>query len=484
MKKILIFFFGLLISLITQAQITDSLVAWYPFNGNANDESGNGHDGAMVKTRFTKDRCMESNKAMDFPYKGNFIALGNTGNHNISGGEFSIVLWFKRADYYGVIFGGPIITNFFSSAYDTGFCIDIGNHGTFDFVVNKSSAHSVRALPDYAWHMLAAVADKHQLFLYLDGELMDSSDYAVPPVNNKDIRLGLIGGTDYYNGLLDDVRIYQRAVKQSELMGFYDEKPFPVTVFQQPENRVFCLHDTITLTLGAAGSHPIHYQWQKEETDIPGNDHHVLSIPMAQAADSGGYRCVVSNSLDTSISQTANVQIVFPIITSIMGKTGVNVNETAVYSVPRHYGHFYSFYVTGGEAIGSTENSVTILWSVAGQGSVKMVDSVSWICSHDTLSMPVTVGPSGLGLVRATVIKVWPNPISNRVTFSYMLESEGMVGLSLFNTVGKAVETSFNACQKPGKHEFSMEIGELPAGMYYYQLKTGSSVAMGKIVKL
>lgn len=167
-----------------------------------------------------------------------------------------------------------------------------------------------------------------------------------------------------------------------------------------------------------------------------------------------------------------------------MGKTGVNVNETAVYSVPRHYGHFYSFYVTGGEAIGSTENSVTILWSVAGQGSVKMVDSVSWICSHDTLSMPVSVGPSGLGLVRAAVIKVWPNPISNRVTFSYMLESEGMVGLSLFNTVGKAVETSFNACQKPGQHEFSMEIGELPAGMYYYQLKTGSSVAMGKIVKL
>jgi hypothetical protein len=484
MKTILIFFFGLLTAMIMQAQINDSLVAWYPFNGNANDESGNGHDGAMVKTRFTKDRCMESNKAMDFPYKGNSIALSNTGHHNISGGEFSVVLWFKRADYFGVIFGGPIITNCYFPDYDTGFYFDLGHYGTFDFVVNKSTVHAVRYLPDYAWHMLAVVADQHRLFLYLDGELMDSSDYAIPPVNNNDIRLGLIDDTDYYNGLLDDVRIFQRAVKQSELKGFYDEKPFPVTVFQHPVNRMFCLHDTITLTLGAAGSHPIHYQWQKEETDIPGNDHHVLSIPMAQASDSGGYRCVVSNSLDTSISQTANVQIVFPIITSIMGKTGVNVNETAVYSVPRHYGLFYSFYVTGGDAIDSTENSITVLWSVAGQGSVKMVETASWICSHDTLSMPVTVGPSGLGLVRATIIKTWPNPVSNRVTFNYILESEGMVGLSLFNTVGKEVETSFNACQQPGQHEVDMEIGDLPAGIYYYQLKTVRSVATGKIVKL
>jgi hypothetical protein len=98
--------------------------------------------------------------------------------------------------------------------------------------------------------------------------------------------------------------------------------------------------------------------------------------------------------------------------------------------------------------------------------------------------MPVTVGPSGLGLVRATIIKTWPNPVSNRVTFNYILESEGMVGLSLFNTVGKEVETSFNACQQPGQHEVDMEIGDLPAGIYYYQLKTVRSVATGKIVKL
>ena len=50
MKKLLTILFAVALGLNLSAQVpdyvpTDGLVAWYPFNGNANDESGNGNDG-------------------------------------------------------------------------------------------------------------------------------------------------------------------------------------------------------------------------------------------------------------------------------------------------------------------------------------------------------------------------------------------------------------------------------------------------------
>jgi hypothetical protein len=41
----------------------DGLVAWYPFNGNANDESGNGNNGTVNGATLSSDRLKENIKA-------------------------------------------------------------------------------------------------------------------------------------------------------------------------------------------------------------------------------------------------------------------------------------------------------------------------------------------------------------------------------------------------------------------------------------
>ena len=56
---------------VTKAQVpnyvpTDGLVGWWPFNGNANDESGNGHDGVVNGATLTEDRFGSANAAFDF----------------------------------------------------------------------------------------------------------------------------------------------------------------------------------------------------------------------------------------------------------------------------------------------------------------------------------------------------------------------------------------------------------------------------------
>jgi len=68
MKYLLIatFLSILFISGISYADNADGLVAYYPFDGNANDESGNGNDGTVVGPSLTKDRQGRENSAYDF----------------------------------------------------------------------------------------------------------------------------------------------------------------------------------------------------------------------------------------------------------------------------------------------------------------------------------------------------------------------------------------------------------------------------------
>ena len=62
---------------IVNAEINDGLVAYYPFNGNTNDESGNGHNGIVNGTgaTLTNDRFGNANKAYSFNGTGSYIRV-------------------------------------------------------------------------------------------------------------------------------------------------------------------------------------------------------------------------------------------------------------------------------------------------------------------------------------------------------------------------------------------------------------------------
>jgi hypothetical protein len=51
---------------IAHAGLSDGLVAYYPFNGNANDESGNGNNGTVNGATLSADRFGQTGKAYSF----------------------------------------------------------------------------------------------------------------------------------------------------------------------------------------------------------------------------------------------------------------------------------------------------------------------------------------------------------------------------------------------------------------------------------
>ena len=69
----------------------NGLVGWWPFNGNANDESGNGNHGTVNGATLSSDRNGELNRA--YYYNGNsFISLMNNFDQN----NRTISVWFKN----------------------------------------------------------------------------------------------------------------------------------------------------------------------------------------------------------------------------------------------------------------------------------------------------------------------------------------------------------------------------------------------------
>jgi hypothetical protein len=113
------------------AQIpSDGLVAWYPFNGNANDESGNGNHGVVNGATLTSDRFGNAQRAFSLASNPNYISFpsGESSSLNITA-NFSTSVWIKTSvvsSNGGLISFGDNVTSS-ASGYLT--CINGGNVG-------------------------------------------------------------------------------------------------------------------------------------------------------------------------------------------------------------------------------------------------------------------------------------------------------------------------------------------------------------------
>ena len=78
---------------------TDGLVAYYPFNGNANDESGNGHHGTVNEASLTAG-LEGANSAYNFNSNSAHISVPDNDALNLSNTDFTINVWIKLNSYY------------------------------------------------------------------------------------------------------------------------------------------------------------------------------------------------------------------------------------------------------------------------------------------------------------------------------------------------------------------------------------------------
>ncbi|MFN9710471.1 MAG: LamG domain-containing protein [Bacteroidota bacterium] len=206
--------------------INNGLVAYYPFNGNANDESGNNFNGQLFgNVTLSQDRKSNPNSCYNWPSNGtgsDYISIPNISNILNQSNSISFSCWMFMDGGY---IGPRVITQ-----GETCVCANNNATGsrTFTFYLGNVGIERSNPIPTNQWVHLLYVSNGNtgEAKLYINGVLnsqastnpsttQQNSQYP----NNIPWNIGRksIPAYDQWGGKLDEIRIYNRALTQEEI---------------------------------------------------------------------------------------------------------------------------------------------------------------------------------------------------------------------------------------------------------------------------
>lgn len=204
---------------------TQGLVSYYPFNGNANDESGNGNNGYVNGPTLTTDRFTNSNKAYAFSAaRTNYISVAHSSSLTFTN-QFTFAVW-----AYTLSRGNGVESpRMISKGSETISGIEIGFESTLKpFIASHGQGLLVssRPLQLNRWTHLTGTYDGSRLLLYVNATIDTSLNASGNlPQNTIELNIGRnsTSSNDYFHGTLDDIRIYNRALTPVEIQALYHE---------------------------------------------------------------------------------------------------------------------------------------------------------------------------------------------------------------------------------------------------------------------
>ena len=206
------------------ADLTTGLIAHYPFNGNANDESGNGYHGTVIGAMLTADRNNNAASAYEFDGTNDYISIGALDVPSWS--AYTVSAWFLN-DGGGDTspgYGQKIIDktifwhDFYLSVHpDQGQLIYKTYEGGGDAIVDNS-----QSFRDGQWHHVLVKKNGSAGEMWVDGELVGISTNVRTVFSSGPLLVGYSLSSDsfqrkYWSGKIDDIRIYNRALSESEI---------------------------------------------------------------------------------------------------------------------------------------------------------------------------------------------------------------------------------------------------------------------------
>jgi concanavalin A-like lectin/glucanase superfamily protein/F5/8 type C domain-containing protein len=217
---------GLVLASTVQAA-DPSLIGWWPLNEEAGDiavdASGNGNDGALVGDTFEwmPDGGRYRGALSYGDVQTDYVEI-STANMSTSAGTFTV--WgYLAADQTSTrehyFFGHTTIPAFGSRIQ---LYMDVGDT---DLDLGLGDAHTrataLATLKTETWYHLALTWDNGQYVVYLDGEVINSGSYTGLDALNETAAIGNDGNTggqaEAFRGLLDECRLYNRALPQEEV---------------------------------------------------------------------------------------------------------------------------------------------------------------------------------------------------------------------------------------------------------------------------
>ena len=314
MKKLLFLFFTVTVSVYTYAQVpsyfpTNGLVGYWPFNGDANDETGNGNNGVVTGASLTTDRFGNSNSAYYFNVDGSAgwgspqIRITITNPTISNNNSFAMSGWYYletkpspfdnrphslmgRWDGTGtavfrhqISYSGQISTNLVE--------------GTTIYLSQSGN------VPNGAWTHVVITYDGSVLKHFVNNQLTGQEELNIN-INTSatNLTFGEIhmanGHWLLFRGKMDDLGYWNRALTENEISNLY------VSNFSNE-----CL--TMTINTGVLSTNPVAYNSTVSIYPNPANDQ--ITIDCGNLDNVAGWNIKITNMLGQEVfSQPMNTQ--------------------------------------------------------------------------------------------------------------------------------------------------------------------------------
>lgn len=247
MKTKIILFFLLIWSGFVNSQ---NLVAYYPFNTNSNDESGNLNHGVVSGAVLTTDRFGNINSAYEFDGIDDYILVANSSTLNVFNSDLTVTMWLYNdnpllsdTSYKGISKGGWNTGAGYELLYS-----NYWNNGTFHFTTG-SSGNNVFSFNNYndQWIMLTGTYDNATSTkkMYINGIEQTTTVQGVDNLSSSvsDLYIGRRNPSNSYSGFvkgkMDDIRIYNVALSPSEILNLYNYNTLSMDEIKSPAGNFF-----------------------------------------------------------------------------------------------------------------------------------------------------------------------------------------------------------------------------------------------------
>ncbi len=279
---------------------------------NANDETTKNHDGTLMPTGFTFDADSINgydgtvNGALDFVGQDEYISLPAL---NPNSDSMTITAWVKADnaanDWTGIVFNRTATSANGISLTGTELRYH-WNGANWDW-------SSGLYVPVGEWSFVAMVVDPDEAMLYVNGNSATNTASHTLEAFDTETRIchdnSGAGDVRFFDGGIDEVRIYNYALTNVEIAGVYGA---PI-ITAQPQSIAVADGDPNTLTVSAVGNGGLTYQWYRNSIPLSntgvysGTTTATLDISSVGLTEEGRYRCDVTDVNGTAASSTATV---------------------------------------------------------------------------------------------------------------------------------------------------------------------------------
>lgn len=492
MKRIFTFSLSILFAVASFSQIpnyvpTSGLVAFYPLDGNGNDLVGTGNNLTNYGAVAITDRNGNAGAAMSFNGSSQYM-LNSAPNLTFAPGTaFSVSIWYYKPSALGgvaIMFGNTTAGNFIWNMQSSTTQVQMG--------VNKQQSAWFWAQTNFntgVWeHYVSVYEPSGAMTLYKNGVVAGNNTYthtgAISVNQPLNVGRGISG--NYFNGYLDEIAIYNRALTAAEV-GLLYAGCGPL-VLTQPQNQTQDILTNAVINMNATANSS--YQWQMNDgsgwVDVmnggqfSGATTGLLGISnLTMANHNTEFRCLLANGacLDTSDVALLTVECISLISAQPMD-VGAYVNTSTTISIgaqnagsdfqwQKNFSGIWANVSNGGQYSGANTGTLSIanLTMSNNNEQYRCIISLAGCTDTSAVANLSVTDNSSVDELENQLFNFYPNPAGESITVC-ILAPHVKETLVIQDITGKMViKVEINSLDQ------KVDISTLEAGVYMLSME-------------